>query len=196
MCYSQSRFFKNTNTNKINFFPTPNPKTKRASVCSPPSTMAAPTWFCLWSLTLLLVSHPHVSANSEGDALYTLRKALSDPDNVLQSWDPTLVNPCTWFHITCNQDNRVTRLYALSVRCRSIFSFVFLSCFWLGDLVLGSFDVMDVWLGDVKCRCDLYCFDKFDWFICCVVLELMYNYKADWFGNLVLFHSLKCCVIV
>ncbi|CAN1251456.1 Leucine-rich repeat protein 1 [Linum perenne] len=48
--------------------------------------------------------------NSEGDALYTLRRSLSDPDNVLQSWDPTLVNPCTWFHITCNQDNRVTRV--------------------------------------------------------------------------------------
>ncbi|CAL5344653.1 unnamed protein product [Camellia sinensis] len=51
-----------------------------------------------------------VFGNSEGDALYTLRRKLSDPDNVLQSWDPNLVNPCTWFHITCNQDNRVTRV--------------------------------------------------------------------------------------
>ncbi|KAF9597284.1 hypothetical protein IFM89_016425 [Coptis chinensis] len=57
---------------------------------------------------LLLV--PFSSSNSEGDALYTLRRSLTDPDNVLQSWDPTLVNPCTWFHITCDQDNRVTRL--------------------------------------------------------------------------------------
>ncbi|KAJ4971312.1 hypothetical protein NE237_004411 [Protea cynaroides] len=60
------------------------------------------------TLNLLVISS--VSANSEGDALYTLRRSLSDPDNVLQSWDPTLVNPCTWFHITCNQDNRVTRV--------------------------------------------------------------------------------------
>lgn len=52
-----------------------------------------------------------VRANSEGDALYALRRSLNDPDNVLQSWDPNLVNPCTWFHITCNQDNRVTRVY-------------------------------------------------------------------------------------
>lgn len=59
--------------------------------------------------TVLFVISP-VLGNSEGDALYTLRKSLSDPDNVLQSWDPTLVNPCTWFHITCNQDNRVTRV--------------------------------------------------------------------------------------
>ncbi|XP_076915045.1 leucine-rich repeat protein 1-like [Bidens hawaiensis] len=51
-----------------------------------------------------------VTANSDGDALYALRQNLKDPDNVLQSWDPNLVNPCTWFHITCNQDNRVTRL--------------------------------------------------------------------------------------
>lgn len=50
--------------------------------------------------------------NSESDALYTLRKSLSDPGKVLQSWDPTLVNPCTWFHITCNHHNRVTRLYS------------------------------------------------------------------------------------
>ncbi|ERM98142.1 hypothetical protein AMTRI_Chr01g127730 [Amborella trichopoda] len=58
----------------------------------------------------LLVLVPMVYSNTEGDALYTLRRSLSDPDNVLQSWDPTLVNPCTWFHITCNQDNRVTRV--------------------------------------------------------------------------------------
>ncbi|XP_038988243.1 leucine-rich repeat protein 1-like [Phoenix dactylifera] len=50
------------------------------------------------------------ASNSEGDALFALRRSLSDPDNVLESWDPTLVNPCTWFHITCNQDNRVTRV--------------------------------------------------------------------------------------
>ncbi|KAH7541921.1 hypothetical protein FEM48_Zijuj02G0018700 [Ziziphus jujuba var. spinosa] len=46
------------------------------------------------SLTVTLL--PLVYGNSEGDALYTLRRSLSDPDNVLQSWDPTLVNPCTW----------------------------------------------------------------------------------------------------
>ncbi|XP_062224394.1 leucine-rich repeat protein 1 [Phragmites australis] len=49
-------------------------------------------------------------ANSEGDALSALRRSLKDPGVVLQSWDPTLVNPCTWFHVTCDRDNRVTRL--------------------------------------------------------------------------------------
>ncbi|KAF5727567.1 hypothetical protein HS088_TW22G01263 [Tripterygium wilfordii] len=73
--------------------------------------MAAST--SLWTIcvTLALTLIPLVVyGNSEGDALYTLRRSLSDPDNVLQSWDPNLVNPCTWFHITCNQDNRVTRV--------------------------------------------------------------------------------------
>lgn len=51
-----------------------------------------------------------VNGNSEGDALYALRRSVKDPDNVLQSWDPNLVCPCTWFHVTCNQDNQVTRL--------------------------------------------------------------------------------------
>ncbi|KAK8598396.1 hypothetical protein V6N13_094367 [Hibiscus sabdariffa] len=72
------------------------------------SSMAAPIW--AWAFCLAITSLPCVLGNSEGDALYTLRRSLTDPDNVLQSWDPTLVNPCTWFHITCNQDNRVTRV--------------------------------------------------------------------------------------
>eukprot|EP00252_Welwitschia_mirabilis_P027338 TRINITY_DN935_c0_g1_i1.p1 TRINITY_DN935_c0_g1~~TRINITY_DN935_c0_g1_i1.p1 ORF type:complete len:218 (+),score=31.93 TRINITY_DN935_c0_g1_i1:603-1256(+) len=61
-------------------------------------------------LLLSLYSAPMVASNSEGDALTAFRKGLSDPLNVLQSWDPTLVNPCTWFHITCDQNNHVTRI--------------------------------------------------------------------------------------
>ncbi|KAJ8634081.1 hypothetical protein MRB53_027417 [Persea americana] len=65
-----------------------------------------------WALFLVLLctSSALVNANIEGDALYAFRRALKDPGNVLQSWDPTLVNPCTWFHVTCDGDNRVTRL--------------------------------------------------------------------------------------
>lgn len=48
-----------------------------------------------------------------GDALNALKSSLNDPNNVLQSWDPTLVNPCTWLHVTCNSENSVTRVYAL-----------------------------------------------------------------------------------
>ncbi|KAL6572607.1 LRR receptor kinase bak1 [Orobanche minor] len=75
---------------------------------------------------LILVAHPlrRVYANMEvgmfceqvdkfltlGDALHNLRANLDDPNNVLQSWDPTLVNPCTWFHVTCNNDNSVIRV--------------------------------------------------------------------------------------
>ncbi|KAI3903241.1 hypothetical protein MKW98_031895 [Papaver atlanticum] len=63
---------------------------------------------CLVTLLLSFVST--ISANSEGDILYGFRTRLSDPNNVLQSWDPTLVNPCTWFHVTCDSNNRVIRL--------------------------------------------------------------------------------------
>ncbi|KAI4386178.1 hypothetical protein MLD38_004133 [Melastoma candidum] len=72
---------------------------------------AAAVTGALAAALLLFVALPAaVKGNSEGDALYALRKSLTDPQNVLQSWDPTLVNPCTWFHVTCNSDNRVTRL--------------------------------------------------------------------------------------
>uniref|UniRef100_M8C0F1 Somatic embryogenesis receptor kinase 2 n=1 Tax=Aegilops tauschii TaxID=37682 RepID=M8C0F1_AEGTA len=50
------------------------------------------------------------SSNTEGDILYMQRQAWRDPNNVLRSWDPTLFNPCTWLHVTCNSDNSVTRV--------------------------------------------------------------------------------------
>ncbi|KAJ0252003.1 BRASSINOSTEROID INSENSITIVE 1-associated receptor kinase 1 [Hirschfeldia incana] len=50
------------------------------------------------------------SGNVEGDALSALKNSLSDPNKVLQSWDATLVTPCTWFHVTCNSDNSVVRV--------------------------------------------------------------------------------------
>ncbi|KAK9286760.1 hypothetical protein L1049_015164 [Liquidambar formosana] len=61
-------------------------------------------------LPILLFVSPSLSTNSEGNALHALRTKLSDPTNVLQSWDPTLVNPCTWFHVTCDRNNHVIRL--------------------------------------------------------------------------------------
>ncbi|KAK6916355.1 Leucine-rich repeat [Dillenia turbinata] len=66
---------------------------------------------CVLLLPILLsLPFPSLSTNSEGNALYALRSRLSDPTNVLQSWDPTLVNPCTWFHVTCDSNNHVIRL--------------------------------------------------------------------------------------
>nr|AFO67895.1 leucine-rich repeat receptor-like kinase [Brassica rapa subsp. oleifera] len=53
------------------------------------------------------------SGNAEGDALSALKNSLSDPNKVLQSWDATLVTPCTWFHVTCNSENSVTRVMVL-----------------------------------------------------------------------------------
>lgn len=65
----------------------------------------------LWMILVLFVLPlSRISANMEGDALHNLRINLQDPNNVLQSWDPTLVNPCTWFHVTCNNDNSVIRV--------------------------------------------------------------------------------------
>ncbi|VVB10546.1 unnamed protein product [Arabis nemorensis] len=50
-----------------------------------------------------------VSGNAQGDALIALKNSLADPNKMLQSWDATLVTPCTWFHVTCNSDS-VTRV--------------------------------------------------------------------------------------
>ncbi|XP_074320723.1 leucine-rich repeat protein 1 [Silene latifolia] len=70
----------------------------------------ASSWCILKWVCVIGVLLKWVSANSEGDALFALKKSLIDPDHVLESWDPNLVNPCTYFHITCNSDNHVTRI--------------------------------------------------------------------------------------
>jgi hypothetical protein len=72
--------------------------------------MAARAGALLAALIAVAASGVTFASNDEGDALYALRQRLRDPNGVLQSWDPTLVNPCTWFHVTCNQASRVERL--------------------------------------------------------------------------------------
>ncbi|TVT98259.1 hypothetical protein EJB05_56479 [Eragrostis curvula] len=79
------------------------------------ASAAAPrrSWCWWWwsvVLSVAVVGVNRVVGNSEGDALYSLRQSLKDNNNVLQSWDPTLVNPCTWFHVTCNIQNNVIRV--------------------------------------------------------------------------------------
>ncbi|KAH9313023.1 hypothetical protein KI387_028058, partial [Taxus chinensis] len=49
-------------------------------------------------------------ANEEVDALIDMKNMMQDPHNVLQTWDPSLVDPCTWFHITCDNNGRVSRI--------------------------------------------------------------------------------------
>ncbi|OEL28445.1 Somatic embryogenesis receptor kinase 1 [Dichanthelium oligosanthes] len=63
-------------------------------------------------LTAILVSSSlePAAADKDADALTALRRGLHDPDGALASWDPTLVNACTWFYVTCDGNNRVTRL--------------------------------------------------------------------------------------
>ncbi|KAG4110549.1 hypothetical protein ERO13_D13G055500v2 [Gossypium hirsutum] len=64
---------------------------------------------CLW-LILALHLVLRVAGNAEGDALNALKNNLADPNNLLQDWDPTDINPCQWYNITCNSENSVTRI--------------------------------------------------------------------------------------
>ncbi|XP_038903983.1 BRASSINOSTEROID INSENSITIVE 1-associated receptor kinase 1-like [Benincasa hispida] len=73
------------------------------------SVMLGSSYSSLWIIFLLGFASL-LSANPEGDALNALKSNLQDPNGVLQSWDPTLVNPCTWFHVTCDSENSVTRV--------------------------------------------------------------------------------------
>ncbi|KAL3632689.1 hypothetical protein CASFOL_025673 [Castilleja foliolosa] len=58
-----------------------------------------------------MFSLPIVYADYQVDALYAFKQMITDdPGGVTQSWDGSLVDPCTWFHITCDSDKRVTKI--------------------------------------------------------------------------------------
>ncbi|CAN1130441.1 Leucine-rich repeat protein 1 [Linum perenne] len=65
--------------------------------------------FILAAASLLKVEGQGTT-RSDHYALKRLRTSVSDPRNVLSSWDPNAISPCTWEHVTCNNFNRVIRL--------------------------------------------------------------------------------------
>ncbi|KAJ8449718.1 hypothetical protein Cgig2_001374 [Carnegiea gigantea] len=74
------------------------------------------SWLLRTWVGLLMVMVRWASAtNPDVEALSALRQSLSDPDHVLDSWDPNLVDACTWLHVTCDSDSRVTRVTMTNV---------------------------------------------------------------------------------
>ncbi|CAL5329759.1 unnamed protein product [Camellia sinensis] len=71
------------------------------------SAISSSAFLCLFLVFSWLFQ---ASGNAEGDALIALKTNLADPSNVLQNWNSTLVNPCTWFNVTCNSEKSVTRV--------------------------------------------------------------------------------------
>lgn len=71
--------------------------------------MVSAIWTPLTLILVLTYSH-YASANSEGDILQAFKSNLVDPYGVMNSWNASMINPCTWFHVTCNSDNSVTRI--------------------------------------------------------------------------------------
>ncbi|ESW31075.1 hypothetical protein PHAVU_002G206900 [Phaseolus vulgaris] len=72
-----------------------------------------PYFMCLYAIFwTLLVLHLllKVSGNAEGDALTTFKNNMIDPTDALRSWDPGVITPCTWLHVTCNEESSVIRL--------------------------------------------------------------------------------------
>ncbi|XP_043722580.1 probable LRR receptor-like serine/threonine-protein kinase At5g10290 [Telopea speciosissima] len=58
---------------------------------------------------LMLVSlQSFVTSDYQGDALNALKISLNASASQLYDWNPNLVNPCTWSHVTCDSNNHVT----------------------------------------------------------------------------------------
>jgi hypothetical protein len=88
--------------------------------------------------------------NFEGDALSALRRNLRDLGGVLQSREPTQVDPCSWFHVTSDSGNRVTHLLTLHLgagplpraakQLRRLMPFMWLPCTMQHRTVEGLFN--------------------------------------------------------
>lgn len=44
-------------------------------------------------------------------ALMAIKSGLVDPHNVLENWDITSVDPCSWRMVTCSGDGYVSALW-------------------------------------------------------------------------------------
>ncbi|KAL6201837.1 hypothetical protein ACLB2K_025549 [Fragaria x ananassa] len=76
-------------------------------------TVATTCWMLL-ALTLSASLIPGSHPLSEKDALIAFKKSLTDPLNVLKSWDARKPNPCSWAHVTCNSQNKVIGLFLIN----------------------------------------------------------------------------------
>ncbi|XP_014516384.1 BRASSINOSTEROID INSENSITIVE 1-associated receptor kinase 1-like isoform X2 [Vigna radiata var. radiata] len=71
-----------------------------------------PSLICLYILFWVVLHLVlRVSGNAEGDALTVFKNNVIDPTDALRNWNPNILTPCTWFHVTCNGESSVTRLY-------------------------------------------------------------------------------------
>ncbi|XP_059308461.1 protein NSP-INTERACTING KINASE 3 [Lycium ferocissimum] len=75
-------------------------------------------WCMLWHVGLLVLALMESSfaslsptgINYEVVALTEIKKALRDPYNVLENWDVTSVDPCSWRMVTCSSDGYVSAI--------------------------------------------------------------------------------------
>ncbi|XP_059445271.1 protein NSP-INTERACTING KINASE 1-like isoform X2 [Corylus avellana] len=65
-------------------------------------------FLCLWAPATGLLSAKGI--NYEVIALMEIKQSLNDPREVLQNWDDTAVDPCSWTMVTCSPDGLVIGL--------------------------------------------------------------------------------------
>ncbi|XP_055805764.1 protein NSP-INTERACTING KINASE 1-like [Solanum dulcamara] len=78
------------------------------------------TFLALWTSASGLLSPKGV--NFEVQALMSIKVALKDPHGVLDNWDSTSVDPCSWAMVTCSPESLVIGLGSPSQNLSGTFS--------------------------------------------------------------------------
>ncbi|XP_050204940.1 leucine-rich repeat protein 1-like [Mercurialis annua] len=68
------------------------------------------SYMIMLCVAVILTLVPAGYGNAESDALLVLKGSLTDPNGLLNNWDPSSLDPCLWFHVTCNAQKQVTQL--------------------------------------------------------------------------------------
>ncbi|KAJ7956804.1 Receptor-like protein kinase [Quillaja saponaria] len=60
----------------------------------------------IFLLLILACFHSFALPDFQGDALYALKKSLNASTSQLTDWNPNVVSPCTWSHVSCDLNNK------------------------------------------------------------------------------------------
>ncbi|CAN6542193.1 unnamed protein product [Malus baccata var. baccata] len=76
----------------------------------------------VFAVLVLACLQSFVLPDSQGEALFSLRKSLNSSPNQLKDWDPNQLNPCSWLNVKCDPNNNVVSVTLANIGFSGILS--------------------------------------------------------------------------
>ncbi|KAM2554606.1 hypothetical protein TB2_018711 [Malus domestica] len=76
----------------------------------------------VFAVLVLACLQSFVLPDSQGEALFSLRKSLNSSPNQLKDWNPNQLNPCGWLNVECDPNNNVVSVILANIGFSGILS--------------------------------------------------------------------------